>query len=195
MFFFTWQIGERMRLWNSRFVSVRFKVLFLLPVLLFFCLVCSAAVNHFSVVSSDVKVASGGLCRGHFCGQLGFQHFTSSPACSTDPGSEPSGLAANNIISPSCCNQWLQQMRVQWQRLADAVHSNYGSIFTNCTSKCKSFDWHRYHRIISLCWNTSLWPKATWGYLFPEHYWMCCLASKGRCGKVRAVKKKKRISG
>lgn len=69
------------------------------------CLVCSAAVNHLSVVSSDVKVASGGLWRGHVCGQLGFQRCTSSRGCSTDPGSEPSSLAANNIISPSFCNQ------------------------------------------------------------------------------------------
>lgn len=79
---------------------------------------------------------------------------SSSPACSNDPGSEPSSLAANNIISPSCCSQWLQQMRVQWQRLADAARSNYSSIFTNYNSKCKSFDWNCCHRGILLCWNT-----------------------------------------
>lgn len=171
---------KKRSLQNSRFVLVQFKVFFSAPLLFFFssfffCLVSSAAVNHLSVVSCDVKVASGGLWRGQVCGQLGFQQCTSPPACSTDPGSEPSGLAANNIISPSCCNQWLQQMRVQWQRLADGVHSNYSSIFTNCTSKCKSFDWTCYHRVISLCWSTqpAAWHSLGNGFLLSEHVLPC----------------------
>lgn len=142
MFFYSPSRKKQMSLRNSEFVSVQFKALFLLLSCYFFCLVCSSAVNHLFVVSADVKVASSGLWRGHFCGQLGFQQCTSSLACFADPGSEPSGLAAKDIISPSCYNQWLQQMRVQWQQLADAVHSNYSSIFTNCTSKSKSFDWN-----------------------------------------------------